>query len=79
MRNSKIISLFALTILLSVLIQATAVSMAQVPDINDKIREEGMKNSQIMKTLHFLTDVYGPRLTGSPNHVAAATRAAQQK
>ncbi|MEO5763606.1 MAG: M20/M25/M40 family metallo-hydrolase [Vicinamibacteria bacterium] len=37
-----------------------------------KIRKEGRENSQIMKTLHMLTDVYGPRLTGSPNHKAAA-------
>ena len=37
-----------------------------------KIRKEGRANSQIMKTLHMLTDVYGPRLTGSPNHKAAA-------
>ncbi len=37
-----------------------------------KIRKEGRTNSQIMKTLHMLTDVYGPRLTGSPNHKAAA-------
>ena len=31
-----------------------------------KIRREGRTNSQIMKTLHVLTDVHGPRLTGSP-------------
>lgn len=37
-----------------------------------KFRKEGRANSQIMRTLHFLTDVYGPRLTGSPNHKAAA-------
>lgn len=37
-----------------------------------KIRKEGRANSQIMKTLHMLTDVYGPRVTGSPNHKAAA-------
>ena len=37
-----------------------------------KIRKEGREHSQIMKTMHFLTDVYGPRLTGSPNHKAAA-------
>ncbi|MEP7272727.1 MAG: M20/M25/M40 family metallo-hydrolase [Acidobacteriota bacterium] len=36
-------------------------------DLNAKIRREGMENSQIMRTMHFLTDVYGPRLTGSPN------------
>ncbi|HEY8559424.1 MAG TPA: M20/M25/M40 family metallo-hydrolase [Pyrinomonadaceae bacterium] len=33
----------------------------------DKIREEGMgKNSQVMQTLSYLTDVIGPRLTNSP-------------
>jgi hypothetical protein len=40
--------------------------------INAKIRQEGMDHSQIMHTLHYLSDVYGPRLTGSPNHKAAA-------
>ena len=40
--------------------------------INAQIQDEGMKNSQILRTLHFLSDVYGPRLTGSPNHKAAA-------
>jgi hypothetical protein len=40
-------------------------------EVNAKIRKEGMENSKIMRTLHFLTDVYGPRLTGSPNLKAA--------
>lgn len=39
---------------------------------NARIRKEGRDNSQLMKTLHVLTDVYGPRLTGSPNFKAAA-------
>ena len=37
------------------------------PDINARIRQEASAHSQIMRTLHFLTDVYGPRLTGSPS------------
>jgi carboxypeptidase Q len=41
-------------------------------EINARIREEGRERSQIMQTVHVLTDVYGPRLTGSPNHKAAA-------
>ena len=41
-------------------------------EINVKIRHEESTRSEIMRTLHFLTDVYGPRLTGSPNHKAAA-------
>ena len=37
-----------------------------------------MVNSQILETLHVLTDVYGPRLTGSPNLKAAGEWAIEQ-
>src|SRR5215203_3973709 len=60
---------------------ATLPFAAQAPnttEINAKIRQEGMSNSQIMRTLHYLSDVYGPRLTGSPNHKAAAEWAVKQ-
>ncbi len=40
-------------------------------DIQWKIRREANENSQILRTLHVLTDVHGPRLTGSPNLNAA--------
>ena len=43
-----------------------------------KIRQEGTNNSQIMRTLHMLTDVHGPRLTGSPNLKAASDWAIEQ-
>src|SRR5262245_27487720 len=43
-----------------------------------KIRQEGTDNSQILRSLHMLTDVHGPRLTGSPNPKAAAEWAIQQ-
>jgi len=46
--------------------------------MNARIRTEGMNNSQIMRTMHFLTDVYGPRVTGSPNHENAAKWAIKQ-
>jgi carboxypeptidase Q len=42
------------------------------PAINDRIRQEEAQNSQVMKTLHYLADVHGPRVTGSPGHKAAA-------
>src|SRR5437763_10713679 len=32
-----------------------------------RIRSEGLEHSQVMATLSYLTDVIGPRLTGSPN------------
>ena len=47
-------------------------------DVNWKIRREATENSQIMKTLHVLTDVYGPRLTGSPNLKSAGEWAIKQ-
>src|SRR5687768_16976059 len=43
-----------------------------------RIRKEAMERSQIMKTMHMFTDLYGPRLTGSPNHKAAAEWAVKQ-
>jgi carboxypeptidase Q len=41
-------------------------------DIQWRIRREATDNSQLMRTLQVLTDVYGPRLTGSPNLKAAS-------
>ena len=46
-------------------------------DINAKIRQEESSHSQIMRTLHFLTDVYGPRMTGTPSLKAAGEWAVQ--
>jgi hypothetical protein len=48
------------------------------PTINDRIRAEEAQHSQILRTLHYLSDVYGPRLTGSPNQKAAAEWAVKQ-
>ena len=47
-------------------------------DINAKIRQEENSHSQIMRTLHVLTDVYGPRVTGSPSLKAAGEWAITQ-
>lgn len=32
-----------------------------------RIRAEGLQNSQVMELASWMTDVYGPRLSGSPN------------
>lgn len=37
-----------------------------------RFRSEAVEHPQIMHTLHMLTDRYGPRMTGTPNHEAAA-------
>jgi hypothetical protein len=41
-------------------------------DAMAKIRDEGLHRSQVMETAGYLTDVFGPRLTNSPNIKAAA-------
>src|SRR6204780_5489262 len=43
-----------------------------------RMRSEELEHSQIMHTLHMLTDRYGPRVTGTPNHEMAAKWAASQ-
>jgi carboxypeptidase Q len=56
------------------LLSSVAFGQASVPTVYtapkesiDKIKEEGLKNSQVMQTLSYLTDVIGARLTGSPS------------
>src|SRR5437016_2561746 len=36
------------------------------PDVIERIKDEGVNRSQVMQTVEYLTDVIGPRLTGSP-------------
>ncbi len=37
-----------------------------------RIKQEGFQHSQVMNTLSYLTDVHGPRLSGSPGYYEAA-------
>src|SRR3989442_10564114 len=37
-----------------------------------RIKDEGLQRSKVMELESYLTDVYGPRLTGSPNIKEAA-------
>src|SRR5215469_14245871 len=50
---------------------------AQSPSASDlaavyQIKDEGFNHSQVMEIMSYLTDVYGPRLTNSPNIKQAA-------
>ncbi|WP_225931108.1 hypothetical protein [Leptolyngbya sp. 7M] len=76
MKISKHFRFIAVTVLVALLL--VSVAPAQQRDVYDRIREEGTKNSQVMKHLQVLTDVYGPRLTGSPQLKAAGEWAARQ-
>ncbi len=71
-----------LLFVLALALGATFVSVQAQERINQeivwKIRAEGTNNSRILQTLHTLTDVYGPRLTGSPNVKAAGEWVIQQ-
>ena len=67
----------ALSLILSLLSLPVAAQNGS-GDMLSRIRKEAMERSQIMKTMHMFTDVYGPRLTGSPNHKAAAEWAVKQ-
>ncbi|HEY0051610.1 MAG TPA: M20/M25/M40 family metallo-hydrolase [Pyrinomonadaceae bacterium] len=84
MKNLMKLKATTLLSLFCILLQAPVFVLAQTPktapanDINAQIRKEGMENSQAMRTIHFFTDVYGPRLTGSPNLKAAGDWAVRQ-
>ena len=67
----------ALSLILSLLSLPVAAQNGS-GDMLSRIRKEAMERSQIMKTMHMFADVYGPRLTGSPNHKAAAEWAVKQ-
>ena len=57
----------------AVALVATLPSLRASEDIDydgiNKIKQQGLspQNSQVMEVMSYLTDVYGPRLTGSPN------------
>lgn len=57
-----------------VLIAALGVAAEERTDLSvvNRIRTEALENSKVMDHMFYLTDVYGPRLTGSPNYKAAA-------
>ena len=60
--------------LLCCLILVALPATAQAPGVADayaQIRAEETKNSKIMWIIHEVADVYGPRVTGSPNLKAA--------
>ncbi len=75
MLNRRALALGLVATLLSIPLFAQSQSDK---DLLERIRKEERDNSQIMKTMHMFTDVYGPRLTGSPNHKAAAEWAVKQ-
>jgi carboxypeptidase Q len=73
--------LIALSLTLALALSFFSVSIVAQDGSGDtlaRIRKEATERSQIMRTMHMFTDLYGPRLTGSPNHRAAAEWAVKQ-
>jgi carboxypeptidase Q len=73
--------LVALTLAFALILSLFSVSIVAQNgsgEMLSRIRTEAMERSQIMKTMHVFTDLYGPRLTGSPNHKSAAEWAVKQ-
>src|SRR6184192_253899 len=71
MTRTRIITFF---LFLSIAIPMVAQMPQEKVDLDAiyKIKDEGLNRSQVMETLSYLTDVYGARLTGSPQIKAAA-------
>ncbi len=79
MKEIKTLHQFFAAILISAFIAPAAIfAQDSQADVYARIRKEEMENSKIMNTMFYLTDLYGPRLTGSPNHVNAEKWAAEE-
>ncbi len=71
-RNILSNSLVILLVMLAVL--PLGAQAPSAPDLSAiaQIKDEGFNHSQVMEIMSYLTDVYGPRLTNSPNIKQAA-------
>ena len=71
MRNHK---KALLILLLAVAVVPLGAQAPSTSDLNaiQQIKDEGFNRSQVMDIMSYLTDVYGPRLTNSPNIKQAA-------
>src|ERR1700722_20743963 len=47
-------------------------------DVLSQIKHEAYQDSHVMENLYYMSEVYGPRVTNSRNHRAAAERAMKQ-
>ena len=65
--SMKLAALFALTFALAWTAGAQTGWLAPEPTVISKFQEEASQHSHVMEVIGYLTDVYGPRLTNSPN------------
>lgn len=71
LRQRFLTAVLAYTLLLPGLVTAQTAASAKVytapAEVIEKIKDEGLNRSQVLKHLSYLTDVIGGRLTNSPN------------
>src|SRR5262245_33899396 len=66
-RYTALVLMFSTVLLTGTTLRAQNPQEKFDQDAINKIKDEGMKNSQVMDILSYITDVSGARLTGSPN------------
>ena len=73
-------SLITSVAVIAAILATASVSLAQRPDADvlRAIREEGFQRSQALEIVSWLSDVYGPRVTGTPAIEAAGEWAADR-
>jgi hypothetical protein len=67
-------------VLLVASVVVCSIGLSQMVDTSAiaRIKDEGMKRSEVMETISYLTDVYGPRLTWSPEYREAGVWASKK-
>src|ERR1700693_6634365 len=65
--GAKFTAILALVLALTMAAAAQTDWLAPDPSVISKFQDEGSQHSHIMEVMGYLTDVYGPRLTNSPN------------
>jgi hypothetical protein len=80
MKRVRILPILAVLVMAAGAILGGQVQQQERVDLDAiyKIKDEGFLRSHVMEITSYLTDVYGPRLTNSPNIKAAAKWAASQ-
>ena len=66
-RTATLAAVFAVLAALPLGAQSPATEKVDLDAIY-RIKDEGLQRSKVMEIESYLTDVYGPRLTGSPEH-----------
>src|SRR6185436_21018967 len=76
MTRARLISLLLIGLMAHAVTAQTptppSVSQATKDDPIARIKDEELNHSELIKTLTYLTDVIGPRLTNSPNYRRAS-------